>query len=330
MSDITGQTMMNYICAECEHLQNAMSRPCDKCGSIRVVTVEVARQIQVRLTTLSLGWGVQSWTLAAMVALGELPPVDYAIHADTTWEREQTYVFAKQWTPWLEERGVKVITVQAAHAHEMVRRGAKSGQEYILIPAFIEDEQTRESGTSRRQCTGDWKIDPQDKQVNALLRSLGIKKAPGVVEKWLGISQDEWRRAKQSKVPHITHRYPLLEKRMTRADCLTWLQQHGLPSPGKSACVFCPYQNTRAWQELKRKGGRDWEIALEADSTIRNVRSSEHEHITRGGLLYLHRSCKPLAEAIQIPEDHGMEQAELFDRVEEDDEVTCDSGHCFL
>lgn len=35
------------------------------------------------LKVLSLGWGVQSWTLAAMVALKELPPVDYAVHADT-------------------------------------------------------------------------------------------------------------------------------------------------------------------------------------------------------------------------------------------------------
>jgi hypothetical protein len=33
-------------------------------------------------TAISLGWGVQSFTLAAMVALGELPPVDVAIHAD--------------------------------------------------------------------------------------------------------------------------------------------------------------------------------------------------------------------------------------------------------
>ena len=30
---------------------------------------------------ISLGWGVQSFTLAAMVALGELEPVDFAIHA---------------------------------------------------------------------------------------------------------------------------------------------------------------------------------------------------------------------------------------------------------
>ena len=64
-----------------------------------------------KLKVISLGWGVQSWVLAAMSALGELPKVDYAIHSDTQWEYEGTYKFAKEWTPWLEERGVKVATV---------------------------------------------------------------------------------------------------------------------------------------------------------------------------------------------------------------------------
>ena len=36
---------------------------------------------------LSLGWGVQSWTIAAMAALGELPRFDAALHADATWDR---------------------------------------------------------------------------------------------------------------------------------------------------------------------------------------------------------------------------------------------------
>ncbi|KKL22079.1 hypothetical protein LCGC14_2439070, partial [marine sediment metagenome] len=54
------------------------------------------------LRVLSLGWGVQSWTLAAMIALKELPPIDYAIHADTTHEMSNTYALAAKWTPWLE------------------------------------------------------------------------------------------------------------------------------------------------------------------------------------------------------------------------------------
>jgi len=56
---------------------------------------------------ISLGWGVQSWTLAAMAALGEIE-ADVAIHADTTWEKAATYAFRQQWEPWLQERGLRV------------------------------------------------------------------------------------------------------------------------------------------------------------------------------------------------------------------------------
>ena len=47
---------------------------------------------------ISLGWGVQSFTLAAMAALGETEKVGAAIHADTTHEASGTYEFARQWT----------------------------------------------------------------------------------------------------------------------------------------------------------------------------------------------------------------------------------------
>ena len=61
---------------------------------------------------ISLGWGVQSFALAAMSGLGILPKVAAAIHADIRFEKSATYEFAKKWTPWLEEHGVKVVTVR--------------------------------------------------------------------------------------------------------------------------------------------------------------------------------------------------------------------------
>ena len=62
------------------------------------------RETPPLLVYLSMGWGIQSWTLAAMIALGELPPIDLAIHADTGHEAQGTYEHARKWTPWLEQR----------------------------------------------------------------------------------------------------------------------------------------------------------------------------------------------------------------------------------
>lgn len=85
------------------------------------------------MRVLSLGWGLQSFALAAMSALGELPPLDAAIHADTTHERSETYAFAKRWTPWLEARGVKVVTVKAEKTRPDEHWGKTRG---CRIPAF--------------------------------------------------------------------------------------------------------------------------------------------------------------------------------------------------
>ena len=56
------------------------------------------------------GWGVQSWTILAMVALGELGPIDAAIHADTRHESRLTYEFAARWG-W-----IRSVTVQEGKA----------------------------------------------------------------------------------------------------------------------------------------------------------------------------------------------------------------------
>lgn len=255
------------------------------------------------LKVLNLGWGVQSWTLAAMVALGELETVDLAIHSDTTWERSATYEFAEQWTPWLANHGVKVVTVR----DEAAARGTK-----VHVPAFTAGEGVH--GQIRRQCTNDWKIQPIRRYISEELDRRGLKKSPGIVEQWLGISLDEWHRAKDPDVRYIQNRYPLLEMEMSRQDCVRWLINHGLPVPPKSSCVFCPYHGRKAWQEMKREGGADWEIALEYDAQIRNIRPPNP--------LFIHPACKPLADAVDIPEDHGMVQSSLLEE--------CDSGHCFL
>ena len=88
---------------------------------------------------ISLGWGVQSFALAAMSALGVLPKVDAVIHSDTTHERSETYDFAGRWTPWLQERGVRVITVKGKVARlASVRNDATTS---VMIPAFTTQEE---------------------------------------------------------------------------------------------------------------------------------------------------------------------------------------------
>ena len=263
------------------------------------------------LKVISLGWGVQSWTLAAMVALKELEPVDFAIHSDTKWEHQHTYKFAAEWGPWLEQHGITVITVSDGAQAERVTTHKTD------IPAFTLSVDNGVMGQLRRQCTGRWKITPMRRYISDELTRRNITKRPGVVEQWLGITTDEWLRAKDSDVKYITHRYPLLDLRMSRGDCLNWLQAHNLPTPGKSACTFCPYHSVTMWNELKRANGADWVQAVAVDEAIRDKRPPYP--------LFVHSARIPLIDAVKIPEDYGATQLRF-----DDDDAQCDSGYCFL
>jgi hypothetical protein len=204
------------------------------------------------ITALSLGWGVQSFTIAAMAALGDMDCPDLVLHVDTTWEREATYAYAAAMTPWLRDRGVHVTVVRDKKAHIPLLRSSRSDLTYTQIPTFTEGNGRR--AQMRRQCTAHWKIYTQDMVIRRWLREHGYPKGT-VVHRLLGISLDEWQRARSSADSQFVLTYPLLERRMTRQDCAAYLQRHGLPIPPKSSCVMCPYHHNAAWVEMKREGG---------------------------------------------------------------------------
>ena len=254
---------------------------------------------------ISLGWGVQSFALAAMSALGILPPVDAAVHADTSHERSETYTFATKWTPWLEERGVRVVTVKADN-----RKPVEPEFNRICMAAFTVSEANGSKAMLARQCTRNWKIYP-------IRRWLQANRSKARVEQWLGITLDEALRMKPSGVKYITNIYPfieMLDRPWTRGMAIKWLIENGLDVPVKSSCVFCPYRDRGTWREIQLANNGDWGKALEVDRAIRYARP--------GYLCYLARERKPLNECdFRSQEEHG--QLTLWDEEE------C-SGMCFL
>lgn len=251
------------------------------------------------ITVNSLGWGVQSFGLAAMSALGKLPPVDYALHADTSWERSETYAFAKKWTPWLEKRGVEVVTVSDLEQSTKMLTGEPDAPLFTLVdrwgglsvPAYTSWSNGNPSGMLRRQCTQRWKIAPMRRWLSAELKRRGLEKSPGIVEQWIGFTLDEAHRVTPNDVKYITKVYPFLEmldRPYTRQMVIHWLRENDLEVPVKSACVFCPFRRWQTWRQIQLSGNGDWERAIEVDRAIRHKRP--------GYLCYICDDRKPLEE----------------------------------
>ena len=247
------------------------------------------------MRVLSLGWGVQSFTLACMAALGEIPPVEAAVHADTGHEREATYQFASLWSDWLTAQSVRVVTVQAKSTPPIDRWGG------VCLPAYTTNLMSGAVAQVRRQCTDDWKIAP-------IRRWLQGHRGGKRVMMLLGISLDEIGRMRDSNVRYIEHAYPLIDRRMTRGECVLWLNKHSLPVPERSACVMCPFQSERDWRSLSEP---DRQQAIVVDEQIRMARPPQP--------LFVHRSLRPVSD-LDLRSEPEKGQMSLW-------ESEC-TGHC--
>nr|WP_105430397.1 hypothetical protein [Neorhizobium sp. T6_25] len=222
------------------------------------------------------------------------PRPDVVIFADTGDEPLTTMAHLD----WLEGEITRrtngqmaVVRVTAGRLSDRIRARANGGgsklqDRFVTIPAF-----TANGGMGKRQCTRDFKLDPMAREKRRLLGYAKGQRVPTgvVVETWIGISTDEVVRAGAAFDRWEVTRYPLLELRMSRRDCVAWLIQHGYPVPPKSACVYCPYRTDAEWNWLKINDPEAFAVACEIDVLIRDTPGMKHQE-------YLHRSLMPLAD----------------------------------
>lgn len=249
-----------------------------------LTTTDVTKPLRI----LSLGAGVQSSTLALMIAHGEIEPVSAAIFADTGAEPAGVY----KWLDWLETKlPFPVHRVEAGNLREDVMSAASGQGSRLASPPFYTSSDTGPGGALRRQCTNDYKIVPILKKVRELA---GIKPRQRVkgckVEQIIGISWDEATRMKPSRLPYVLHSYPLVDRHMTRGHCLKWMTAHGYPLPPKSACTFCPYHDDAMWRHMQINDPVSFADAVEVDEAIREGISGTTQR------MFLHRSMKPISE----------------------------------
>lgn len=261
----------------------------------------------VRLRILSLGAGVQSTTLALMAARGEIGPMpDCAIFADTGWEPAAVY----QHLAWLRSDGVLPFPVHIVSAGDM-RAGllkAARGERWASIPAFTRTQKggRYDVGMIRRQCTTEFKIVPIRRKVRALA-GLTRRRSPAfpVVEQWIGISFDEIIRMKPSREPWQVNRWPLIERQLTRQDCLAWIKRHNYPIPPKSSCIGCPFHSDAMWRDMRDRDPTAWADAVAMDAALRTgIRGVRGE-------VFLHRSTRPLNQ-VDLSSAAEAGQADLF------------------
>ena len=257
---------------------------------------------KIKTTVLSLGAGVQSTVMALLSKSGDLPPVDYAVFADTGAEPVGVYDHLK----WLsDELPFPVYITSKGNLRDDIK-SAIQGKRFVSVPFYTESDNER-GGLLRRQCTREYKVDPIAKKQREMM---GLKKGARFpkdqyVEQWIGISTDEAVRMKPSRLKWQENRWPLIELGMSRQDCIQWFEKN---YPGrtlaKSACTFCPYHNDAMWRDMKMNDKKSWDDAVAMDKLIRpGIRTKQR--------CFVHRSMKPLDE-VDFRNLEDMGQINMF------------------
>lgn len=265
------------------------------------------------MRVFSFGGGVQSTAVLVLAAqrkvqydaflfcnVGE----DSESPATLRYFREYALPFAEEFgIPLYELRRVK----RTGEVETLYGRLTRAGSKSVPIPVRMNNS----GAPGTRSCTADFKI----RIVARWQKQHGATVADPAVT-GLGISIDEWHRArKDSGIPHQVLEYPLIDLRLSRADCMNIITHAGLPVPPKSSCFFCPMHTIAEWKRIKRE---------EPDLFQRSVELERLLNARRVALgrdpVWLTRALRPLDEAlgdgVQLSMDDAMEN--------------CESGYCMV
>ncbi|WP_331738692.1 hypothetical protein [Embleya sp. NBC_00896] len=251
---------------------------------------------------LSLGAGRQSSTLLMLSAEGAIPKYDWAVFADTGWETKQVYKH-------LDELEAKIARPANIPIHRVnvgnIRHDALDPKHrFASMPLHVLNRDGT-AGMIRRQCTSEYKLKPIKANVRL---NLGAPVSPEgrvgrvprgrYVLQSIGISTDEFTRAKPSGVQYAVNVFPLLDLGMSAEDCVRFLQTRGWGATPRSACVGCPFHGNATWRDMRDNRPDDWADAVAFDHAIRagNARGNENGKQLLGQA-FLHRSLMPLDEA---------------------------------
>lgn len=241
----------------------------------------------MKLTILSLGAGVQSTAMALMAEAGEIERPDAAIFADTQNEPEHVY---RTLDYVMSHVSYPVHIVTAGNLAEDFLYSLEHPEIRCATPPFyVQHPENSSYGRLWRQCTQQYKLRPIRQKIRELIKDVSTELS---AVQMIGISLDEAHRMKPSGVQYIRNCYPLIDKRLSRADCLAWMRDHGHPIPGKSACYYCPYMDDARIAQLDQKS---WNSLLELDARIEAIQAADDRNMINAarirGNIYLNRDC---------------------------------------
>jgi hypothetical protein len=321
------------------------------------------------LNVISWGGGTQSTALLLMALKGEIEDYDgkpldpdYIIFADTGDESEMVYSQVFKVIDYVEKNyGKKIIVTKKNKIKKtddeiiaMIKSGeittsfsttpyADLYQEQLLfyrneikratiVPYWVIDNRTGEiTKLPGRQCTIDYKI---DQVMRELRNQIGIQRfsvKSYKVHTYLGFTVDEIGRVKPSPLKFVDNRFPLVDKGLSKIDCINYVEKELGFRPRSTACNMCFAMTFDRVYDIYQNDEKSWKRLLDLDDAMEH-----YDHSKIRGYVYMFRwqavMRKRLADIDMdelFAEKHKYTQLSIYDVVEEEEQLAC-MGGCFI
>ncbi len=207
---------------------------------------------------LSFGGGVDSSAILLTHLMVEDLGIDQVVFADTGAESKGTYNNVAFFQQLCSNQNLPFAIVK--HKHETITQWVtKNG----TVPVMA---------GGKHVCSKRFKGDVIAEWVSSSFS------ADTKITYLIGIEADEMGRKQrftQPKDDHATYEYPLIDRGMTRQDCLDLIAEYGLQIP-KSSCIFCPFMSREEILEI-RKDKDAWETIKLVESRFQEESPKKHQ-----------------------------------------------------
>lgn len=259
----------------------------------------------------SSGGGVQSWTAQILAGLGQLDYDTFVFsNVGEDSEKQETLDFVENvMKPHAKQHGLEFIEIRKTGKRDTVYKTIMADNLTIPIPVYL-----NHGSYVHRVCTSEFKI----RAVERWAKNLGVTE----LEVGLGISVDEIHRASVSVwedgdiVEKRMRLYPLIEKRLTRKECVKIIIENGYPIAPKSACYFCPFQSLDAWKRMKNNKPELFEKSVEIEDKLKEKAGKIQEHTGK-------KTFVSMIKKIDSLRNLGDQMSMLGDEFD-----NCESGYC--
>lgn len=302
-----------------EAVKEKKKKPKDKYSRFRTLEAKEG----TLLTTLSFSGGTGSGAIAEMLLNGDIVCETQLLvcTADPGMEDSRTYDYVAEMGERFKEAGIEHHVVKTDLWGNFLKAVKEKHSRFDTMPFWTKNKKTGKRGRLMQKCTGAYKIAPMKRIVREVLeRDFDISRTGRPMEDsvrtWIGFSSDEVSRIKESDVKYTYMAYPLVAKKMTKADVFAYYSKIGRPLPPRSVCTACFANDLKHFKDMYENRKHDWDKAVAVDDACRDLSCMHVEDEC-----YVSSTLVPLRDLPKM--DFIVEDTPLFD-------LQCHSGHCFI